>query len=58
MIQHLQYRGFDAALVTPEEYELSLRACTERINTWCPILFFKDYLLIRDFIGNFAKITE
>ena len=26
VVQHLQYRGFDAALVTPEEYDISLRA--------------------------------
>ena len=26
VVQHLQYRGFDAALVTPEEYDVSLRA--------------------------------
>ena len=35
VVQHLQYRGFDAALVTPEEYDVSLRARTERVNTWC-----------------------
>lgn len=34
-MQHLQYRGFDAALVTPEEYDVSLRSRTERVNTWC-----------------------
>lgn len=33
VVQHLQYRGFDAALVTPEEYDVSLRARTERVNT-------------------------
>ena len=32
MVQHLQYRGFDAALVTPEEYDVSLRARTEQRN--------------------------
>ena len=32
VVQHLQYRGFDAALVTPEEYDVSLRARTEQRN--------------------------
>ena len=33
VVKFLRYRGFDAALVTPEEYDVSLRACTERVNT-------------------------
>ena len=35
VVKHLGYQGFDAALVTPEEYDVSLRARTERVNTWC-----------------------
>ena len=35
MDKHLQYRGFDASLATPEEYDVLLRARTERANTWC-----------------------
>ena len=46
MIQHLQYRGFDAALVTPEEYDVSLRARTERINAWCRLLGKTGVILI------------
>lgn len=37
VVQHLQHLGFDAALVTPEEYDVSLRSRTERVNTWCLI---------------------
>ena len=33
VVKHLGYRGFDAALVKPEEYDVSLRARTDRVNT-------------------------
>ena len=46
VVQHLQYRGFDAALVTPEEYDVSLRARTERVNTWCQQLGKKNVCLV------------
>ena len=46
MVQHLQYRGFDAALVTPEEYDVSLRARTERVNTWCRQLGKRNVCLV------------
>ena len=46
VVQHLQYRGFDAALVTPEEYDVSLRARTERVNTWCRPLGKRDVCLV------------
>ena len=46
VVQHLQYQGFDAALVTPEEYDLSLRARTERVNTWCLQLGKRNVCLI------------
>lgn len=35
VVQHLQYRGYDAQLLTPEEYDVSLSARAERVNTWC-----------------------
>ena len=41
-----QYRGFDAALVTPEEYDVSLQARTERVNTWCRQLGKKNVCLV------------
>ena len=46
VVQHLQYRGFDAALVTPEEYDVSLRASTERVNTWCQQLGNRNVCLV------------
>ena len=46
VVKHLQYRGFDAALVTPEEYDISLRARTERVNTWCRQLGKKNVCLV------------
>ena len=46
VVQHLGYRGFDAALVTPEEYDVSLRARTERVNTWCRQLGKKNVCLV------------
>ena len=35
VVQHLIYRGYDAELLVPEPYDVSLRARTERVNTWC-----------------------
>lgn len=46
VVKHLGYRGFDASLVTPEEYDVSLRARTERVNTWCRQLGKKNVCLV------------
>lgn len=46
IVQHLGYRGFDTALVTPEEYDVSLRARTERVNTWRRQLGKKNVCLV------------
>ncbi len=46
VVKHLQYRGFDAALVTTEEYDVSLRARTERVNTWCRQLGKRNVCLV------------
>ena len=46
VFKHLQYRGFDAALVTPEEYDVSFRARTERVNTWCRQLGKRNVCLV------------
>lgn len=46
VVKHLQYQGFDAALVTPEEYDVSLRARTERVNTWCRQLGKRNVCLV------------
>ena len=34
------------ALVTPDEYDVSLRARTERVNTWCRQLGKRNVCLI------------
>lgn len=34
------------ALVTPDEYDVSLRACTERVNTWCRQLGKRNVCLV------------
>lgn len=46
VVKHLGYWGFDAALVTPEEYDISLRAHTERVNTWCRQLGKRNVCLV------------
>lgn len=35
VVQHLQYRGYNALLLTPEQYDVSLCARVERANAWC-----------------------
>ena len=46
VVKHLGYRGFDAALVKPEEYDVSLRARNERLNTWCRQLGKRNVCLV------------
>jgi len=46
VVKHLGYQGFEAALVTPEEYDVSLRARTERVNTWCRQLGKRNVCLV------------
>lgn len=46
VVQHLQYRGYDAQLLTPEEYDVSLSARTERVNTWCRQLGKRNVCLV------------
>ena len=46
VVQHLQYRGFDAQLLTPEEYDVSLRARAERVNIWCRQLGRRNVCLV------------
>lgn len=35
VVKNLRYRGYDALLLTPEPYDVSLRTRTDRVNTWC-----------------------
>ena len=46
VVKHLGYLGLDAALVTPEEYDVSLRARTERVNSWCRQLGKRNVCLV------------
>ena len=46
VVQLLQYRGYDALLLTPEEYDVSLRARVERVNTWCRQLGRRNVCLV------------
>ena len=46
VVQHLQYRGYDAILLTPEEYDVSLRARVERVNTLCRQLGRRNVCLV------------
>ena len=33
--KQLTFSGYDATILVPEEYDVSLRARVERVNTWC-----------------------
>lgn len=33
--RQLKYSGYDADLLVPDNYDVSLRARVERANTWC-----------------------
>lgn len=33
--KQLSFSGYDATLLVPEEYDVSLRARVDRVNTWC-----------------------
>lgn len=46
VVQHLIYRGYDAELLVPEPYDVSLRARAERVNTWCRKLGKKNVILV------------
>lgn len=46
VVKHLGYRGFDAQLLTPEEYDISLLARAERVNSWCRQINKKNVCLV------------
>lgn len=33
--KQLTLSGYDATILVPEDYDVSIRARTERVNTWC-----------------------
>ena len=55
VVQHLIYRGYDAELLVPEPYDVSLRARTERVNTWCRQLGKKNVLLVSIHVNAAGK---
>ena len=46
IVRQLKYSGYDADLLVPEDYDVSLRARVERANTWCRQLGKKNVCLI------------
>lgn len=44
--KQLTLSGYDATILVPEDYDVSLRARTERVNTWCRQLGKKNVCLI------------
>ena len=46
VVQYLLYRGFDATLVTPEQYDVSLCTRAERVNTKCQQLDKRNICLV------------
>lgn len=55
VVQHLIYRGYDAELLVPEPYDVSLRTRTERVNTWCRQLGKKNVLLVSIHVNAAGK---
>ena len=55
VLQHLQYRGYDAELLVPEEYDVCLRARTERVNAWCRKLGKRNVILISIHVNAAGK---
>ena len=44
--KQLTLSGYDATILVPEDYDVSIRARTERVNTWCRQLGKKNVCLI------------
>ncbi len=55
IVQHLVYRGYDAQLLVPEPYDVSLKARTERVNTLCRQLGKKNVLLVSIHVNAAGK---
>ena len=46
IVRQLKHSGYDADLLVPEDYDVSLRARVERANTWCRQLGKKNVSLV------------
>lgn len=44
--KQLTLSGYDATIIVPEDYYVSLRARTERVNTWCQKLGKRHVCLV------------
>lgn len=44
--KQLTLSGYDATILVPEDYDISLRARTERVNTWCQKLGKRHVCLV------------
>ena len=57
IVRQLKYAGYDADLLVPEDYDVSLRARVERVNTWCRQLGKKNVCLV-SIHTNAAALSE
>jgi len=55
IVQHLKYRGYDAELLVPEDYDVSLRARVDRVNSCCRRLGKKNVILISVHVNAAGK---
>ena len=46
IVRQLKYAGYDADLLVPEDYDVSLRTRVERANTWCRQLGKRNVCLV------------
>ena len=55
VVLHLQYRGYDAALLVPEVYDVSLEERVRRVNTYCDHLGKRNVLLVSIHVNAAGK---
>lgn len=55
VVLHLQYRGFDAELLVPEEYDVCLKERVRRVNTFCEHLGKRNVLLVSIHVNAAGK---
>ena len=55
VVQHLQYRGFDAEVLVPESEDISLPERVRRVNTFCHKLGRKEVCLVSVHVNAAGK---
>lgn len=55
IVQHLHYRGYDAELLVPEAYDVSLMERTRRANTLCEHLGKQNVVLVSIHVNAAGK---